>query len=58
MYRALNRLADAYPDPETGKNTAISTALDVKFTQVFILHPAQEVASEEDESSTRIASAK
>tara|TARA_R110000868_G_scaffold325827_1_gene586690 strand:+ start:1023 stop:2180 length:1158 start_codon:yes stop_codon:yes gene_type:complete len=58
MYRALNRLADAYPDPETGKNTAISTALDVKFTQVFILHPAQEVAEKEDESSTRIASAK
>jgi len=39
LYKALRRLADAYPDPETGANTAISTALDVKLTQVFIVHP-------------------
>lgn len=39
LYKALRRLADAYPDPETGANTAISTALDVKMTQVFIIHP-------------------
>ena len=39
LYKALRRLADAYPDPETGANTAISTALDVKMTQVFIVHP-------------------
>lgn len=39
LYKALRRLADAYPDPETGDNTAISTALDVKMTQVFIVHP-------------------
>lgn len=37
LYRALRRLADAYPDPETGANTAISTALDVKMSQVYIL---------------------
>ncbi len=37
LYRALRRLADAYPDPETGAPTAISTALDVKMTQVFVL---------------------
>ena len=36
LYKSLRRLADAYPDPETGENTAISTALDVKMTQVFI----------------------
>ena len=36
LYTALRRLADAYPDPETGENTAISTALDIKMTQVFI----------------------
>ncbi|MCH8073396.1 MAG: hypothetical protein IIA09_15765, partial [Proteobacteria bacterium] len=41
---ALRRLADAYPDPETGANTAISTALDVKLTQVFIVHPPGEAA--------------
>jgi hypothetical protein len=39
LYKALRRLADAYPDPETGDNTAISTALDVKLTQVYVVHP-------------------
>ena len=39
LYKSLHRLADAHPDPETGANTAISTALDVKMTQVFIVHP-------------------
>lgn len=39
LYKALRRLADAYPDPETGRNTAISTSLDVKMVQVFIVHP-------------------
>ncbi len=36
LYKALRRLADAYPDPETGANTAISGALKTTFTQVFI----------------------
>lgn len=39
LYKALRRLADAYPDPITGANTAISTALDVKMTQVFVVDP-------------------
>lgn len=38
LYKALRRLADAHPDPDTGANTAISTALDVKMTQVYISH--------------------
>ena len=42
MYRAFRRLADAYPDSITGENTAMSAALDVTFTQVFILHPEPE----------------
>lgn len=50
MYKALRRLADAYPDPETGANTAISTALDVKMTQVFIVHPDNVDATEESVS--------
>ncbi|WOJ94351.1 hypothetical protein R0135_04110 [Congregibacter variabilis] len=37
LYKALRRLADAYPDADTGANTAISTALDVKMRQVFIV---------------------
>lgn len=39
LYKALRRLADAYPDAKTGANTAISTALDVKMVQVYIVHP-------------------
>lgn len=45
LYKALRRLADAYPNPQTGANTAISTALDVKLTQVFIIHPEGEVVA-------------
>jgi hypothetical protein len=41
LYKALRRLADAHPHPEQGHNTAISTALDVKMAQVFVLHPEQ-----------------
>ena len=39
LYKALRRLAEAYPDPMTGENTAISTSLDVKMAQVYIVHP-------------------
>jgi hypothetical protein len=39
LHKALMRLADAHPDPQSGANTAISSALDVKFVQVFIHHP-------------------
>lgn len=38
IVRASRRLADAYPDPITGKNTAISSAHELKFVQAFILH--------------------
>ena len=38
-YRAMRRLADGYPDPKTGQNTAISAAVIVKFSQVFTQHP-------------------
>jgi hypothetical protein len=57
MYRALLRLADAYPDPKTGQNTAISSALNVRFTQVFVKHPEAEVAAGTDaKGETRTAS--
>ncbi len=39
LYKALRNLADAYPDPATGENTSISTALDVKMAQVYVIHP-------------------
>lgn len=38
-YAALKRLADGYPDSETGDNTAISGAVEVTLTQVYIVHP-------------------
>lgn len=47
LYKKLHQLADGYPDPTTGKNTAISSALQVKFTQVFIQHPPKEVAAKD-----------
>ena len=39
QYHALRRYADGYPDPETGENTAISSAIKVKMTRVSVLHP-------------------
>ena len=43
-YRSMIRNADAYPDA-SGRNTAISSGWEVKFKQVFIVHPPQAVAS-------------
>ncbi len=36
LYKELRARADAYPDPKTGANTAISSALEAKFVQVYI----------------------
>ncbi len=44
IYRALIKLADGFPDPKTGKNTAISGSYDVKMVQVRVVHPDKEVA--------------
>ena len=45
LYKAMRRLADAYPDAATGANTAISSALRAQFTQVYIL-PASKAGLE------------
>jgi hypothetical protein len=45
QYRAMRRLADGYPDPKTGANTAISSAVTVKFTQVFLERPRETMVS-------------
>lgn len=39
-YAALRRLADGYPD-EAGVNTAISGAVEVTFTQVYVVHDGE-----------------
>ena len=44
LYKVLHRLADGYPDPVTGKNTAISGALRVYGVRVHLIHPEKEVA--------------
>ena len=49
-YKALYRNADFAPDAN-GRNTAISAAWDVKFSQVYIIHPAQQVASKGDKGA-------
>ncbi len=44
IYRAMRQLAD-YKDAKTGEMTAISMALGVKFTQVFVKHPDATVSA-------------
>ena len=38
VYEAIHRLADGYPDPETGKCTAISTAYHIEAVPAFLIH--------------------
>ena len=38
-YNALRRAADAFPDPQTGQCTRISTVYDVRAVPAFIVHP-------------------
>jgi hypothetical protein len=42
MNQVIRRLADAYPDPETGENTHISHSYRIEAVQVFIIHPDEE----------------
>jgi len=41
LNRALLRLADGYPDPKTGANTAISSAIELQFVQTYLMHPQE-----------------
>ena len=54
FYRQLHRLADGYPD-ESGAMTAISSAITVKMTQVFIERTGDEVAFSQDQPQRRVA---
>ncbi|MCC6915269.1 MAG: hypothetical protein IT566_16340 [Rhodospirillaceae bacterium] len=47
LSRAMRRLADGFPDPKTGDMTGISAAIDVKFAQVFLIHPPKRVAQDD-----------
>lgn len=52
VYRALRRAADGHPDPKTGENTTLSSALDVTLTQVHIIHPDRPVAAADGDTKT------
>jgi hypothetical protein len=52
FYWAMRRVADAYPDPKTGENTALSSAITLNMTQVFIEHAEEPVASRQPERGT------
>ena len=39
MYKSMRRLADGYPDPKTGENTAISAAVSLEGVRVHLLFP-------------------
>lgn len=47
FYWAMRRVADAYPDPTTGENTALSSAITINMTQVFIEHPDEEPSTDQ-----------
>lgn len=42
VWDALHKYADGYRDPETGKCTAISTAMKIKAVPAFVIHPPEE----------------
>lgn len=44
LYKALNDLADGYPDPATGRCTALSTAFRIDAVPAFLIHPKEQVA--------------
>lgn len=57
VYKQLRKFADAYPDPKTGENTAISSAFKVKMIETRILRSEKEVAETKGEpSSSQFAS--
>jgi hypothetical protein len=51
LRQALQHRADAFPDPRTGENTAISSSFNVSFTRVFIFHPEGESLPGERETT-------
>jgi hypothetical protein len=42
VYNALNRFADGYRDPKTGRCTAISSAFRIDAIHAFVIHPKDE----------------
>ena len=51
--QAIRRYADGYPDPVTGKCTALSTAFEIEAIPAFIFHPAEERKTAEATGATQ-----
>ncbi|MBM3513921.1 MAG: hypothetical protein FJX59_09415 [Alphaproteobacteria bacterium] len=45
IHNAAYKVADGYPDPNTGKCTSLSSAFNFKAVAAFIVHPKKEVES-------------
>jgi hypothetical protein len=52
VYSALNQFADGYPDPKTGKCSAISTAFRLEAIPAFVIHP-KDAKTNTAEAATR-----
>lgn len=53
IYRELRKLADGFPDPQTGMNTAISASYSVKMIQVRVIRPPKDVAKRDSDAAAR-----
>ncbi|MDB5425542.1 MAG: hypothetical protein JWQ29_2958 [Phenylobacterium sp.] len=53
FYNALNALADGYPDPKTGKCTAISSAYTVEAIPAFIVPPKRTAGKDQPKPEAR-----
>ena len=54
LYRSLMHNADGYPGQD-GQNTAISSAMEIRMSQVFVIHPEKEVAAADQKPLTTAA---
>lgn len=53
LYRAVQRYADGFPDPETGQCTAISAAYRINAVRALIAHPEASQSSDSRVMATR-----
>jgi hypothetical protein len=53
VYSALNQFADGFPDPKTGKCSAISTAFRLDAIPAFVIHPKEGKTKTADSATAR-----
>ena len=52
-YKALEAMADGYPDPKTGKCTAVSLAYEVEAVPAFVIHPEKDPLTQTKTAESR-----